>query len=286
MKGCGASGDNECDTNEYFETATMNCQLESIYLANAGSCYRAQGSIFMKPSQDYTTETGLQYIEYQYHNSGGPNADTTTYQLIFYGGNGYTFGQTQPTDEALSKNDKGTITFTIETVSTPPPVLAPNFTSYEGSWVAIAQDVSDYTYSSTMTYESDDTTEYENEFLEGLTMGAEAGFMGDKLSTSAQSTFTQTTTTTVENIDTASATTTCSAVDCENGRLYQWVVAGATNDDDTSTVSGCIYTCVDNSIPQGPVCPFGYCGDNECQCCNTVWIEGNDDPDANHLCSN
>ena len=287
MQGCGGSGGTECGTNTWYETGTMDCMLGNIYLANGGSCYGAEGSIFMKPTQDYTEETGLQYIEYQFHNSGGSHADTTTYNLVFYTtSDSYQFGETQPTNEDLSKKDKGTITFTIETTSTPPPTqVQPNFTSYEGNWVPIAQDVTDYSYSSSVTFESSTTTEYEDEFMAGLSVGMQVGFLKEQLNAQAQGSVTMTTENTFENIGTTSGTTTCSAVSCEDGRLYQWSVTGTTSNDETSTVSSCIFTCVENETPTGPQCPFGYCGDADCQCCNQVWIEGNSDPVANNLCS-
>ena len=177
--------------------------------------------------------------------------------------------------------------FTIEAESTPPPVNAPNFTAFDGVWIAIAQDVQDYSYSSTITYESKTDSKYASNFEEGLKISAQVGFLDEKLSADASVQMQQTVSTTVTTIGTTSATATCGAVSCPDGRLYQWMVDGSTDNGETSTVSSCDYACVDNSIPSGPLCPFGFCGgDNaECQCCNAPWIEGNDDPDANHLCS-
>ena len=98
MKGCGGSGSNDCGTDEWFHTGSISCPLSDIYLSNNGGCHGSVGTITMQPSTDYTSQTGLESIEYSFDNSGGPNAATTTYSLTFNGGySGYGFGIPNPT---------------------------------------------------------------------------------------------------------------------------------------------------------------------------------------------
>ena len=293
MNGCQSSSPTSC--GPMFDTTTaINCPLNNIYVSNNGQghpCEGAHGTIYMQPDPEYTDLTGLQYITYSYQNSGGPNAADTNYQLTFYtaGDTGYIFGEEYPISKSGSHNNDGVLTFKIETVATPAPKPnAPNFTSYDGLWVEVTEDVTQYTISSTITYQGEQTNEYSQQFQEGLSLTDNVKFT-DGLTTATMSEegkfdMTETTDSTLTIMGSESTTYECSAVSCPSGRLYQWVVAGNTDSGDVSTLSNCIFTCIPDANPNPPLCPNAYCGDVECQCCNSVWMKNNTDPVANNLC--
>ena len=224
-----------------------------------------------------------------------PHAATTNFELDFNTGasvTGYSFGQKYATAQDLDSNSKGTLTFTIEEVVTPAPIVAPNFTSYGGVWNFIASGSQTYTESATITYQKTQTNQYANQFLQGLTVTDEITFSAfegvalqkNRLTIAGKTEFTETVTKTVSTMTGESYTTTCSSITCD-GRLYQWIVYGTTEDRQYSTVSNCYFACVPNSEPLSPQCPNGFCGTTDCQCCNALWIANNTDPGDNHLCS-
>src|SRR3569623_2569568 len=84
MENCGSSGGTDCGTNAWFLTSSLNCGLNTIKINNNGQgspCEGAKGTITIVPESEYTSQSGLKQIIYSFDNSGGPNADTTTYSL-------------------------------------------------------------------------------------------------------------------------------------------------------------------------------------------------------------
>jgi len=93
-------------------------------------------------------------------------------------------------------------------------------------------------------------------------------------------TFTHTYTQTVE----LGQTETCRAPYCRGG-IYQLRATYLAEDgSDSLEVRPCVFECTE--LPSlRPMCPWPLCGDDHCTCCVSAWIEGNDNPEDNHLCS-
>jgi len=262
-------------------------QTNSFSTATTDACQGVGGSVTLTPSSDYTDEFGLNSIQVVYGNTGGPNGILTHYlqydmQPEF---NTFTTSQIQPYQvDCPGNNENCNVWFNFEAPVTSAPTATPEFTSYEGKWNEVAVDAS-VTLSQSVSWQSGQSSTIGSSFSYGFSECATVGFGGSSASVGASQSSQSSTSTTVGETSGGSTTATCSStVDC-SGALYQWQVTGTPTFGTDQTVTTCDFTCVPDSVPNGPKCPLGSCENTCCQCCNQAWIEGTTVSDPNNFAS-
>ena len=161
------------------------------------------------------------------------------------------------------------------------------FGNYNGYWNATGSNAGQsYTAGSSWTQGQSST--YTDSFTASMTFSAteSAEFDGTGLKTTESATLTMQTSVsnTMSYAETHDWSYTCSTPTCDNGVIFQWIVEADYSDGTTQYVKTCNFECVPQSIPNGkPQCPLTYCSDITCQCCNADWIDGNTNPNDNHL---
>lgn len=123
-------------------------------------------------------------------------------------------------------------------------------------------------------------------FTVSLQVGASVGFEGfGDVSESLTTTFSTSISNTVSEIRAAGDAIACQSVSCVTGVLFQWQVTGTSTFGPNVSVTECDFVCVDSEYGSvKPKCPKNYCVDQiGCQCCNGVWLDGNNNPIANNM---
>ena len=173
------------------------------------------------------------------------------------------------------------ITMTVETTKSPPTPIPPSVIAYKGSWQSIASN-GNVAMSSGTSWSNSQSSTYETSFTDGFTEGAGSSFGGASVSVGASQTWSTTSSNTISETNSGSYGISCSSQSCA-GRLYQWQMLGEYTSNDSQIVKSCFFTCVPNSTPNGPLCPYPYCETGGCQCCNAVWMQDNNSTTDNHL---
>jgi len=145
------------------------------------------------------------------------------------------------------------------------------FDHYFGHWNLVGSDASK-SWTAGTSWSSSKSTMYSNTFKVGLSEKAEASFAGVSASVKASQSYSHTTSSTIGTSHSGSFSISCTSKQCD-GYLYQWEVKGNAADDTTQSVKTCDFTCLGYEFHDGPRCPFSYCNDENCHCCNKVWQE-------------
>lgn len=273
--------------NQADDCFTVSPGTKNGLLPYNTGCAGAIGSLTMKPAEEYQMVTGLSKVIFKWENRGGPSAKQEysvefAYVALGQPYPGWAFGYEEPT-EIFGANAGGVkVTYTIEETETPSPTSAPvTFGDYDGLWVLIGGGGT-AVYNAGYSWSETNADTYNEGFERGISYGANIGFGGkndpvqfgmnfaasQKSSTSVSSTLSRTSTET--------KSFTCASRSCPSGLLYQWRVGASLVGDPTNAmnyVDNCAFQCVSYNVPEGPKCPFGYCFNDDCQCCNGVWLE-------------
>ena len=167
------------------------------------------------------------------------------------------------------------------------------FSNYAGVWKQAGSNSQD-SYEACASWSQAQSNTYSSSFSASMTNSIEeVAKFGDgadeaevKVTESVTEGFQVGVSQTLEETNGGSSCQTCTSVECD-GLLFQWFVNADGSDGTSQYVKSCNFQCVPESIPNGhPMCPEGYCEDISCQCCNAIWLDGNDDPDANYLSVN
>ena len=301
MADCGGSG--SCPKKYHSET-NLDCALNTISVNNDGGCAGSVGSVTLVPTNDpdtnFAAETGLTNIVLNWDDSGGNHAGTNKYWFQFNGplDKGYQFGVEDGTFSGSPRD--GSAQMTIDYTATPaphtaPPTLAPTpspavFDSYQGQWTYIgdfSQISASASFTSTASMTEADQTSFQSQFsLSDSVKFGVPGFADDKLSGSAQATMGNQITNTFSSGVTVTESVSCTTECTEDyPNIFQWQSIGASTVGGKYTLDSCIFACLNETYSAiGPLCPVQYCGEENCQCCNDCWIDGNYDAADNRLC--
>ena len=171
--------------------------------------------------------------------------------------------------------------FTVD-VKPPATPVANNVTEYNGSWASIASGGT-VGISAGTSWSKEQSSTIGTSFEKGFTEEVSTKFgKTTKVTAGASQVMGETSSSTISQSNSGSYGVTCTSNEC-NGRLYQWQTAADYIEGPTQIVKSCFFKCVPLSTPNGPLCPYGFCASESCQCCNAVWMKDNSNPTANHL---
>lgn len=281
VPGCnGCSKGSTCDYNNCWSVSPGTQNVININ-DSGSSCQGADGTFTFGPSNpSYTTQTGLESITMHYQDGGGPNGNTNfNLQFNVPSPKGYTFGQSSPTS-VCSNSRKCHVQFEVNAQA--PATSAPvSFSDYVGSWKFVASSAS-VTITAGTSWSDSQSSTYGSSFTAGFTEGTSVKFPPAKVTAGASQTMQSTSSQTIGTSKSGSYGISCGTNTCP-GRLYQWSTEASGSDGTTQIVQSCFFQCVASSTPNAPQCPVGFCENSSCQCCNAVWIDGNNSTIDNHL---
>jgi len=162
-----------------------------------------------------------------------------------------------------------------------------DFTGFEGRWqVAGSGSTVQTTASSSWSKTTSTTTANGFTTSLGVTASMEFADIGT-LGYSATNTLSTSVSETLSQMQGGRNSITCGSEHCD-GNLWQWGVVGTRADGTTERVSQCAFVCIgiDKPITVKPKCPRGFCGDSDCQCCNSnEFAPAGDARDSVRMCA-
>ena len=194
---------------------------------------------------------------------------------------GYEFGRNKPTSSACQNSQHCVENFTVEITKSPPTPVPDSVKDYNGSWESIASDATAGISAGTSWTDTESST-YETSFESGFNEEVSTKFGETQVTVGASQEMGKSSSNTISQEHSGSYGSFCTANAC-NGRLYQWQTLADYIKGPTQIVKSCFFKCVPYSTHNGPLCPYGFCASNSCQCCNAVWMKDNNSPTDNHL---
>jgi len=157
------------------------------------------------------------------------------------------------------------------------------FHSYDGEWIWIGVNMPEMSVTAEISWSQEESSSTTDDFTLGLEEGVEVGFLGTGISTSSSQTWASSVQNSISNMVGGSSSYACASLSCTEGNLWQWRITGHADTGDEHNTQ-CSFTCTAHparaTAAATPKCPAGWCGDNDCQCCNgNEWAaQGQDVP--------